>query len=113
GPAPGARGLRANPGTGNMSKSKTGVVIVGAARTPVGSFNGALSSLPAHELGRIAIDAALARAGVEKGEVSEVIMGQILQAGQGQNPARQAAIAAGLPVEVPAWGVNQLCGSGL
>ncbi|MGB5950306.1 MAG: acetyl-CoA C-acetyltransferase [Parvibaculum sp.] len=96
-----------------MSKSETGVVIVGAARTPVGSFNGALSSLPAHELGRIAIDAALARAGVEKGEVSEVIMGQILQAGQGQNPARQAAIAAGLPVEVPAWGVNQLCGSGL
>lgn len=96
-----------------MSKSETGVVIVGAARTPVGSFNGALSSLPAHELGRIAIDAALARAGVEKGEVSEVIMGQILQAGQGQNPARQAAIGAGLPVEVPAWGVNQLCGSGL
>ena len=96
-----------------MSKSESGVVIVGAARTPVGSFNGALSTLPAHELGRIAIDAALARAGVEKADVSEVILGQILQAGQGQNPARQASIGAGLPVEVPAWGVNQLCGSGL
>lgn len=96
-----------------MSKSETGVVIVGAARTPVGSFNGALSSLAAHELGRIAIDAALTRAGVEKAQVSEVIMGQILQAAQGQNPARQASIGAGLPVEVPAWGVNQLCGSGL
>jgi acetyl-CoA C-acetyltransferase len=96
-----------------MSKSDTGVVIVGAARTPVGAFNGALSSLPAHELGRVAISAALARAGVEAGQVSEVIMGQILQAAQGQNPARQASINAGLPVEVPAWGVNQLCGSGL
>ncbi len=96
-----------------MSKSEIGVVIVGAARTPVGSFNGALSSLPAHELGRIAIDAALTRAGVEKAQVSEVIMGQVLQAGQGQNPARQASINAGLPVEIPAWGVNQLCGSGL
>ena len=96
-----------------MSKSGTEVVIVGAARTPVGSFNGALSSLPAHELGRIAISAALERAGVEKDAVSEVILGQILQAGQGQNPARQASINSGLPVEVPAWGVNQLCGSGL
>jgi acetyl-CoA C-acetyltransferase len=96
-----------------MSNSDTGVVIVGAARTPVGSFNGALSSLPAHELGRIAITAPLERAGVDKAQVSEVIMGQILQAGQGQNPARQASINAGLPVEVPAWGVNQLCGSGL
>ncbi len=96
-----------------MSNSDTGVVIVGAARTPVGSFNGALSSLPAHELGRIAITAALERAGVDKVQVSEVIMGQILQAAQGQNPARQASINAGLPVEVPAWGVNQLCGSGL
>jgi acetyl-CoA C-acetyltransferase len=92
---------------------KNGVVIVGAARTPVGSFNGALSSLPAHALGKIAIEAALARAGVEAKRVSEVIMGQILTAGQGQNPARQASIAAGLPVEIPAWGVNQLCGSGL
>ena len=91
----------------------TEVVIVGAARTPVGSFNGALSSLPAHELGRIAISAALERAGVKHEEVSEVIMGQILSAGAGQNPARQAAISAGIPVQAPAWGVNQLCGSGL
>jgi acetyl-CoA C-acetyltransferase len=89
------------------------VVIVGSARTPVGAFNGALSSLPAHTLGKVAIEAALARAGVEGKRVSEVIMGQILTAGQGQNPARQASIAAGLPVEIPAWGVNQLCGSGL
>lgn len=96
-----------------MTKSDIEVVIVGAARTPVGSFNGVFSSVPAHELGRIAISAALERAGVAKDQVSEVIMGQILQAGQGQNPARQASINAGLPVEVPAWGVNQLCGSGL
>jgi acetyl-CoA C-acetyltransferase len=89
------------------------VVIVGAARTPVGSFNGALSSLPAHELGKIAVEAAIQRAGVAPGEISETILGQILTAGQGQNPARQASIAAGIPVEVPAWGVNQLCGSGL
>ncbi|MFZ5915294.1 MAG: acetyl-CoA C-acetyltransferase [Pseudomonadota bacterium] len=91
----------------------TEVVIVGAARTPVGSFNGALSSLPAHELGKIAIGAALERARVKHDEVTEVIMGQILSAGAGQNPARQAAIAAGIPVQAPAWGVNQLCGSGL
>ncbi|GGE51273.1 acetyl-CoA acetyltransferase [Agaricicola taiwanensis] len=89
------------------------VVIVGAARTPVGSFNGALSSLPAHKLGEVAIKAALERAGVGVNEVSETILGQILTAGQGQNPARQASIAAGIPVESPAWGVNQLCGSGL
>src|SRR6201997_3278107 len=89
------------------------VVIVSAARTPVGAFNGALSALPAHELGKIAIKAALERAGVEGTRVSEVIMGQILTAGQGQNPARQASIGAGVPVETPAWGVNQLCGSGL
>jgi acetyl-CoA C-acetyltransferase len=92
---------------------KDDIVIVSAARTPVGSFNGTLSSLPAHELGKIAIQEALKRAGVEGGRVSEVIMGQILTAGQGQNPARQASIAAGIPVESPAWGVNQLCGSGL
>jgi acetyl-CoA C-acetyltransferase len=92
---------------------KDDIVIVGAARTPVGAFNGALASLPAHELGAIAIKAALARAGAEGPQVSEVIMGQILSAGQGQNPARQASIAAGIPVESPAWGVNQLCGSGL
>ena len=91
----------------------TEVVIAGAARTPVGSFNGALSSVTASELGTVAISAALERAGVAPGDVSEVIMGQILTAAQGQNPARQAAIAAGLPVEVPAYGVNQLCGSGL
>jgi acetyl-CoA C-acetyltransferase len=89
------------------------IVIVSAARTPVGAFNGAFANLPAHELGKVAIKAALERAGVEGAQVSEVIMGQILSAGQGQNPARQASIAAGIPVESPAWGVNQLCGSGL
>jgi acetyl-CoA C-acetyltransferase len=89
------------------------IVIASAARTPVGAFNGALSSVPAHYLGQVAIQAALERSGVEPGEVSEVIMGQILTAGQGQNPARQASVNAGVPVEVPAWGVNQLCGSGL
>lgn len=92
---------------------KDEIVIVGAARTAVGAFNGALSSLPAHELGKVAITAALERAGVAPGEVSETIMGQILTAGAGQNPARQASVAAGIPVESPAWGVNQLCGSGL
>ena len=83
------------------------------ARTPVGAFNGAFAALPAHELGKVAISEALKRAGVEGGQVSEVILGQILTAGQGQNPARQASIGAGIPVESPAWGVNQLCGSGL
>jgi acetyl-CoA C-acetyltransferase len=92
---------------------KDDIVIVGAARTPVGSFNGAFANLPAHELGAVAIKAALARAGIEAPRVSEVIMGQILTAGEGQNPARQASIAAGIPVESPAWAVNQLCGSGL
>src|SRR5947209_1579671 len=92
---------------------KDDVVIVGAARTPVGAFSGALAGLPAHELGKYAIQSALERAGVEGGRVSEVILGQILTAGQGQNPARQASIGAGIPVESPAWGVNQLCGSGL
>src|SRR5216110_2446948 len=89
------------------------IVIVSAARTPVGSFNGAFGSLPAHELGKAAIQEAMKRAGIEGKQVSEVIRGQILTAGQGQNPARQASIAAGIPVESPAWGVNQLCGSGL
>jgi acetyl-CoA C-acetyltransferase len=89
------------------------IVIVSAARTPVGAFNGAFANLPAHELGKTAIQAAMQRAGVEAGRINEVIMGQILTAGQGQNPARQASIAAGIPVESPAWGVNQLCGSGL
>jgi acetyl-CoA C-acetyltransferase len=91
----------------------TDVVIVSAARTPVGSFNGALSALPAHELGRVAIAGALERAGVAGKDVSEVVMGQILTAAQGQNPGRQAAINAGIPVETPGWLVNQLCGSGL
>jgi acetyl-CoA C-acetyltransferase len=89
------------------------VVILAAARTPVGAFNGAFGSLPAHELGKVAIMAAIDRAAIDPARVSEVIIGQILTAGQGQNPARQAAIAAGIPVETPAWGVNQLCGSGL
>ncbi len=91
----------------------TEVVIVSAARTPIGSFNGALSSLPAHDLGKVAIKAALERANVAPGEVTEVIMGQILNAGEGQNPARQAAMAAGVPAEKTAYGINQLCGSGL
>ncbi|HEY8574083.1 acetyl-CoA C-acetyltransferase [Phenylobacterium sp.] len=89
------------------------IVIVSAARTPVGSFNGALSSLPAHELGRVAIQAAVERAGIAAADVDEVIMGQVLQAGAGQGPARQAAVNAGIPVESPAWSLNQLCGSGL
>ena len=89
------------------------VVIVSAARTPVGSFNGALSSLPAHELGRIAITAAVERAGISASDVDEVILGQVLQAGAGQGPARQASVNAGIPVESPAWSLNQLCGSGL
>jgi acetyl-CoA C-acetyltransferase len=92
---------------------KDDVVIVGATRTPVGAFNGGLSSLPAHALGKVVIDAALARADVDKKQVSEVILGQILTAGQGQNPARQASIAAGISIETPAWIVNQVCGSGL
>jgi acetyl-CoA C-acetyltransferase len=89
------------------------IVIASAARTPIGSFNGAFANVPAHYLGEVAIRGALERSGVESAEVSEVVMGQILTAGQGQNPARQAAVNAGIPVEVPAWGVNQLCGSGL
>jgi acetyl-CoA C-acetyltransferase len=91
----------------------TDVVITAARRTPVGSFLGAFANTPAHELGRVAILAALGNAGVEPGEVSEVILGQVLTAGQGQNPARQAAMAAGIPKEVAAWGVQQVCGSGL
>jgi acetyl-CoA C-acetyltransferase len=91
----------------------TDVVIVSAARTPVGSFLGALSSLPASRLGEVAIKAALERAGVAAADVDEVILGQVLQAGAGQGPARQASIGAGLPNETPAWSLNQLCGSGL
>ncbi len=93
--------------------SSQDIVIVGAARTAVGAFNGAFAATPAHELGAAAIKAALSRAGVNAAEVDEVIMGQILSAGQGQNPARQAAMAAGIPQEATAWGLNQLCGSGL
>ncbi len=89
------------------------IVITAAKRTPVGSFLGAFATVPAHELGRTAIEAALAQAGVDGGDVSEVILGQVLTAAQGQNPARQASMAAGVPKEVPAWGVNQVCGSGL
>jgi acetyl-CoA C-acetyltransferase len=91
----------------------TDVVIVAAARTPVGSFNGSLSSVPASFLGTVALKAAMQRAKLEAKDVDEVILGQILTAGQGQNPARQAAVNAGIPVESPAWGMNQLCGSGL
>ena len=89
------------------------IVIAAAARTPVGAFNGGLSSLPAHDLGQIAIEEAMRRASVDAHDVDEVIMGQILAAGAGQNPARQAAVNAGIPVERTAYGVNQLCGSGL
>lgn len=93
--------------------SSEAIVIASAARTPIGSFNGALASLPAHELGKIVIQAALERARVNPGDVDEVIMGQILTAAQGQNPARQAAIAAGIPQERTAMTINQVCGSGL
>jgi acetyl-CoA C-acetyltransferase len=89
------------------------IVIVSAARTPVGSFNGALSSLPAAALGTAAIQAALERAGVAPAEVNEVILGHVLQAAAGQGPARQASVNAGIPYETPAWSLNQICGSGL
>ena len=88
------------------------VFIVGACRTAIGSLNGALSSLPAHQLGSVAIKAALDRSGVPYEKVSEVLIGQVLTAGQGQNPARQAAMNAGIPQEVPSTTVNMLCGSG-
>ena len=91
----------------------TNVVIVSAARTAVGSFNGAFAATPAHDLGATAIDAVMTRAGVDKADVSETILGQVLTAGQGQNPARQAHIKAGLPKESAAWSINQVCGSGL
>ncbi len=96
-----------------MAISTNDIVIVSAARTPVGSFNGALSSLTGAQLGTIALKAAITRANVEAAEIDEVILGQILTAAQGQNPARQAAVHAGIPVTSPAWGMNQLCGSGL
>ena len=91
----------------------TDIVIASAARTPVGSFNGAFAGLSAHALGQVAIEAALSRAGITGADVDEVILGQILSAGAGQNPARQAAVNAGIPVERTAFGINQLCGSGL
>ena len=91
----------------------TEVVIAAARRTPVGSFMGSFGSTPAHVLGKAAIEAALADAGIAGADVGEVILGQVLTAAQGQNPARQASMAAGVPQEVPAWGVNQVCGSGL
>ena len=93
--------------------SSQDIVIVSAARTPVGSFNGALSSVAASFLGTVALKAAMERAKVEAADIDEVILGQVLTAGQGQNPARQAAVNAGIPVASPAWGMNQLCGSGL
>jgi acetyl-CoA C-acetyltransferase len=91
----------------------TNVVIVSAARTAVGSFNGAFANTPAHDLGAAVLEEIVARAGIDKAEVSETILGQVLSAGQGQNPARQAHINAGLPIESAAWGINQVCGSGL
>jgi acetyl-CoA C-acetyltransferase len=96
-------------GRSNMSD----IVITGAKRTAVGSFLGAFAATPAHELGRVAIEAALAQAGVAAGDVQEAILGQVLTAGQGQNPARQAAMNAGIPKEATAFGINQVCGSGL
>ena len=91
----------------------TDVVIASAARTAVGSFSGSFANIPAHELGTTVLEAVVSRAGIDKSEVSETILGQVLTAGQGQNPARQAHLNAGLPVEAAAWGINQVCGSGL
>ena len=91
----------------------TNVVIVSAARTAVGSFNGSFANTPAHDMGAAVLEAIVERAGIDKGEVSETILGQVLTAGQGQNPARQAHINAGLPIESAAWSLNQVCGSGL
>lgn len=89
------------------------IVIVAAARSAVGSFNGSFATVPAHELGAQVIQAAIARAGIEAGDIDEVILGQVLTAAQGQNPARQAAVNSGIPVEKTAWTLNQVCGSGL
>ncbi|MBV7379734.1 acetyl-CoA C-acetyltransferase [Maritimibacter dapengensis] len=91
----------------------TNVVIASAARTPVGSFNGAFANTPAHDLGATMLNALVERAGIEKSDVDETILGQVLTGGQGQNPARQAHVNAGLPIESAAWGINQVCGSGL
>ncbi len=91
----------------------TNVVIASAARTAVGSFGGSFANTPAHDLGATMLEALVARAGIDKADVSETILGQVLTAGQGQNPARQAHINAGLPIESAAWSINQVCGSGL
>jgi len=91
----------------------TNVIIASAARTAVGSFNGSFANTPAHDLGAAVLEALVARAGIDKDEVSETILGQVLSAGQGQNPARQAHVNAGLPISAAAWGINQVCGSGL
>ena len=91
----------------------TKAVIVSAARTPVGSFMGSFANIPAHDLGAAVLKEVVARAGIDPAEVSETILGQVLTAGQGQNPARQAHINAGLPQESSAWLLNQVCGSGL
>ncbi|MCO4828312.1 MAG: acetyl-CoA C-acetyltransferase, partial [Lentibacter algarum] len=91
----------------------TNVVIASAARTAVGSFGGSFANTPAHDLGAAILEAVVERAGIAKNEVSETILGQVLTAGQGQNPARQAHINAGLPIESSAWSINQVCGSGL
>src|SRR5210317_1079428 len=91
----------------------TNVVIASAARTAVGSFGGSFANTPAHDLGASMLEALVARAGVDKSEISETILGQVLTGGQGQNPARQAHINAGLPIESSAWGINQVCGCGL
>ena len=91
----------------------TNIVIASAARTAVGSFSGSFANTPAHDLGAAVLEAVVERAGIDKADVSETIMGQVLTAGQGQNPARQAHINAGLPIESAAWGINQVCGSGL
>jgi acetyl-CoA C-acetyltransferase len=96
-----------------MEDFMTNVVIASAARTAVGSFGGSFANTPAHDLGAAVLEALVERAGVDKADVSETIMGQVLTAGQGQNPARQAHINAGLPIESAAWGLNQVCGSGL
>ena len=93
--------------------SSPSIVIASAARTAVGSFNGSFANVPAHELGIAVINGVLSRAGVDAAEVNEVILGQVLPAGEGQNPARQAAVKAGIPIEATAMGINQLCGSGL
>ena len=91
----------------------TNVVIASAARTAVGSFNGSFANTPAHDLGAKVLEEIVARAGIDKADVSETILGQVLTAAQGQNPARQAHVNAGLPIESAAWGINQVCGSGL